>query len=426
MGDVNIRYYTTRQRTGCPKWGYWAPCLKRRNKKTGKIEPTLMAQLGFQLIDCGMDGPRAWAIAESWNRKWDEAFAAHTSGAPIDSHNPRRVYPSDSLGEAFCKFRATKTWDKKKPRTREDWERGWRHIDPVFGDVDPATVALDDLDAWYAALLETVGVREAHRAMKIWRALYNVATTLDRADGARYVTRRDPSLGIRRETPVPRSAIWIYDEARTLVKCAWRMGYKGLAAALAVSWDTMLSPVDVRGLTTGQLSPDPRGPLFQLARAKTGRPAIATLGHKAERILAAYIAGLPARLHPDMPIFHTRGGVPVSRPGGAGKGGNRGGGVPARPRPYTKDKLSADFRVVREAVFPGDTRTIMDFRRSGAVEATAGAVDPAALAGKMANSIDSNRELQATYQPHNATLVRLADEARSRGRTLMRTTGPKK
>jgi len=33
----------------------------------------------------------------------------------------------------------------------------------------------------------------------------------------------------------------------------------------------------------------------------------------------------------------------------------------------------------------------------------------------MANSIDTNRDLQETYQPHNATLVRFADEARMRG-----------
>jgi hypothetical protein len=412
VGKVDIRYYVTRggEKPGTRKWGYWAPCLARRSKISGKIEPTLMAELGFRHADCGEDGPLAWARAESWNRKWDEAYKAHRAGVPQDPLV--RIYPPGSLGEAFAKFRATATWAKKKPRTREDWERGWKRIDPVFGDVDPATVALDDLDGWYDALLDSIGVREAHRAMKIWRALYAVISSLDRTGGERYVSRKDPSLGIRRETPVPRSAIWYEGEAVRLAKRAWRMGYKGLAAALAVSWDTMLSPVDVRGLTTAQLSPDPQGPLFSLARAKTGKAAIGTLSRRAERLLAAYIASLPATLHPDMPIFHTR---------GAGTG--PAGGRPRLPAPYTKDTLSKDFRIVREAEFHGDKRTIMDFRRSGAVEATAGKVDPAALAGKMANSIDTNRDLQATYQPGTASLVRLADEARARGRTLMRGTG---
>jgi hypothetical protein len=63
---------------------------------------------------------------------------------------------------------------------------------------------------------------------------------------------------------------------------------------------------------------------------------------------------------------------------------------------------------------------LMDFRRSGSVEAVAGEVDPTALAGKMANTIDQNKELQATYLPNNATLVRIADAARARGRSKLR------
>jgi len=38
----------------------------------------------------------------------------------------------------------------------------------------------------------------------------------------------------------------------------------------------------------------------------------------------------------------------------------------------------------------------------------------------MSNTIDSNKDLQRTYQPHNTTLVRLADRARARGRTRLR------
>ena len=38
----------------------------------------------------------------------------------------------------------------------------------------------------------------------------------------------------------------------------------------------------------------------------------------------------------------------------------------------------------------------------------------------MANTIDSNKELQATYLPNVASVVRLADEARDRGRAVIR------
>ncbi|WP_146604382.1 hypothetical protein [Rhodoplanes roseus] len=373
-----------------------------------------MRKLGFSMVDCGEDGPQAWAIAHRCNERWDEARKAARAarkGEAVESSGPAaRVYPAGSLGEGYARYRATATWKSKPPRTREDWERGWKHIDPIFGDVDPGSTSLEDLDAWYAALLERVGVREAHRAMKIWRALWRVVAALKKADGTPYCLRQeDPSLGIRRKTPTPRNAIWREGEAVRLVKAAWRNGYRGLAAALAVAWDTMLSPVDVRTLTTAQLRDDGGGSLFSLARAKTGKAAIGTVSRRTERLVAAYIESLPFSLLPDTPIFHTRGGEPGSK-----------GGRPRPPVPYTKDTLGDDFRVVRTLVFPGDTRKLMDFRRSGAVEAVAGGVDPAALAGKMANTIDQNRALQETYLPQNAAVVRLADRARASGRARLR------
>ena len=194
-----------------------------------------------------------------------------------------------------------------------------------------------------------------------------------------------------------------------LVKRAWRMGYRGLAAALAVAWDTMLSPVDVRALTRAQLRGDAQGSLFAVARAKSGKAAIGTLSRRTMRLLNTYSATLPPNLLPSAPIFYTRGGEPGSK-----------GGRPWPPVPYTADTLGDDFRAVRGKEFPGDKRQLMDFRRSGAVEATAGEVDAAALAGKMANTIDQSKQLQATYLPHNATLVRLADRARTRGRSRLR------
>ena len=92
-----------------------------------------------------------------------------------------------------------------------------------------------------------------------------------------------------------------------LVKRAWRMGYRGLAAALAVAWDTMLSPVDVRALTRAQLRGDAQGSLFAVARAKTGKAAIGTLSRRTNRLLDTYSATLPSNLLLSAPIFCTRG-----------------------------------------------------------------------------------------------------------------------
>jgi hypothetical protein len=89
------------------------------------------------------------------------------------------------------------------------------------------------------------------------------------------------------------------------------------------------------------------------------------------------------------------------------------------PSAYSKDTLSKDFRVVRALEFPAEEklpknkrRKVMDFRRSGAVEATAGRVDPAALANKLANTVDTNKRIHQTYNPVNVVSVRRFDEAR--------------
>lgn len=440
MGNVKIRYYTTHQHPGCPKYGFWSPCLRRKNKKTGNSEPTRMALAGFTCQSLGLDGPEAWKKAEAWNEKWDRV----RRGLPIEPTEEKPAFPPCSLGEGFEKFKELGEWRAgKKERTREDWGRGWKHIAPVFGDVDPRSIDLTHISNWYhgdpddpedTGLLGRVGVREAHRAVKIWRALWVVLSTIKNPEGKMYVEGKDPSLGIRRKTPKGRSAVWLYDEIRVLVKTAWRMKYRGLAAALVTLWDTMQSPADVVSLKAGQRHRErvPAGAgrqkrVFQFVeRVKTGAPpVIGTLSHKAERVLNAYIKQLGFTLHDDTPIFWTRGGASVVRNvGSVGRGGDRGGGKPRPPAVYTVDKLGKDFAKVRKVAFPGDRRQIIDFRRSGAIEADAGGVDPKALGAKMNNTIETNTELQRTYLPRSGpqttVLIEMADASRKLGRGRIR------
>src|SRR4051812_25539246 len=86
----------------------------------------------------------------------------------------------------------TAEWRKKAPRTRQDWDRGWGRIDPLFGDIGPRTVSLEDVSAMREHIETTVSRREAHRVIKIWRALWSVSSAMHYCD-----RERDPSLGIR-------------------------------------------------------------------------------------------------------------------------------------------------------------------------------------------------------------------------------------
>jgi hypothetical protein len=153
------------------------------------------------------------------------------------------------------------------------------------------------------------------------------------------VAHRDPSLARANTAPKPRKEVWAEGEVVRLVKTAWRQGYYGLATLIAIGYDTAFSPVDARRLVAGEMRTDGKRIWFQVHRLKTGRDAVGTLTQRSERLLRAYLKWLDVERPAEAPIFRTRGGKPVSRPGRAGeRGGDRGGGASWAPRPYTKDK----------------------------------------------------------------------------------------
>jgi hypothetical protein len=381
--EIKIRHYVVKRGKG-----FWQPTKKMR-------------RLGFYSVPCGADGPDAWAIAELWNLRWDKTRRGEApSPAMVTANNlsPERseeltVYPPRALGEAFRRYRRTAEWTAKAPRTRDDWWRSWRRIKPVFGDCDPRTVSLEDT-AWRAAIEETVSLREAHRALKIWRAMWKVSAALG------YCVRdADPSLGVRNRAAPGRSETWAEGEVARVAKRAWRMGYYGLAAVIAVAWDTQLSPGDVRALRASQLARGGAGQAFFAERGKTGVPVGGVLSVRSMAVLTAYLAKLGVELHGDAYIFRNRSGAP-----------------------YSKDTLGDDFRDVRTAEFgPGERRTIgHDFRRTGAVEAITGGAQAEQLAHAMGNTLSASNALFATYVPVNVATLHSVMEARRKGRSRLR------
>lgn len=368
MARVKIPYYVVKKGRG-----YWQPTASMR-------------QRGFSSIRCGPDGPAAWEKADRCNRFWQQ----HRHGL---EPTERKLWPRGSIGEAFARFKASSEWSRMKPRTREDWERGQRLIEPVFGDLWPGQVTFEHLDEYYAAALTAKGTNEAYRAIKHWRRLWK------KMEAMGYSSASDPSLAIRRKTPPPRSQVWRERETAFLVKTAIRAGYFGLACIVAVAWDTQFSPVDVRTLKRSHLKSHRGRMLFDaLSREKTGRAIIGTVSRPTERLVLAYL-GWNGDQTEDVALFKNRSNAP-----------------------YSKDTLGDDFRAVRGLAFPGDKRVLMDMRRSGAVEAAAGDVDPNALAAKMGSTINRSQHLQRTYQPVDLASVLNADAARRRGRRRIRDT----
>lgn len=346
-----------------------------------------MREQGFAARSLGPDGPKAWAEARRFNDDW----AKHQKGIPTSLAT--KTYPIGSMGHAWQRYRKLQAWADKKPRTREEWDSVWnRWIEPIFGDVDPKTVQVENIEDLRHAILKKISLHAAHRLIKIWRAFWQVMASMDMCQSS-----ADPSFLFRNKAPKGRSATWKEIEVIKLVKTAWRNGYQGLAALLAVSWDTQFQPGDCRSLTLAMRLRDRRGEYFDTSRGKTGKDVIGTLSRRTTKILDEYLKNVGLVLPADAQIFR-----------------NRSGAV------YSSDTLGDDFRDVREIAFPGDTRKMMDMRRSGAVEAVAGKVNPSAMAAKMGNSIDQSKRLQETYLPKRAATVRIADAARRRGRKVLK------
>jgi hypothetical protein len=77
--------------------------------------------------------------------------------------------------------------------------------------------------------------------------------------------------------------------------------------------------------------------LQQDGRAKTGRAAFGTLSKRTERLVSAYLDTLGIELHPEAILFRNRSGAA-----------------------YRAETLAHDFAALRELVFPGDKRRLMD------------------------------------------------------------------
>jgi hypothetical protein len=233
-----------------------------------------------------------------------------------------------------------------------------------------------------------VSITERDRTIKVWRALW----VKMQAMGGYCGNHTDPTLSFANSAPQPRQAQWQRREVLRRVQLAWRKGFHGLAACIAVAWDTMLSPVDARRLTPVQCARDEQGVIFFVDRAKTGRAAAGTLTPWSRAILLAYVKRLGVELTANAPIFRNRSGAP-----------------------YSKDKLGDDFRAVRTAFDPLDERQLADMRRAGAIEGDAGGGSVTDQSNKMANTVATNNNLRKTYNPVNVASVRRFDEARTIG-----------
>jgi integrase len=361
-------------------------------------QPTkAMQEQGFHPKPLGKDDDRSRKVAlglyEAWLRVLNNCEPAPVS--PLASREMAecaRRYPPNSIGDSFQRWIRTNEWSgiPHSTRTKVLWP-AWFRIRDAWAEAAPDTMTFELISEWRAELVEENGVGVAHKTLKFWRKLWKIMRALKTAKGD------DPSLGMRNTAPAPRWQTYTEGEAVILVKRALRAKQYELACVIAVTWDTLFSPGDVRTLVGRHIAYKGKTLWFDRSidgRIKTGRAAIGTVSRRTQRLCEAVWAWRGVEITAEAFAFRKSNGSP-----------------------WRDHELAKAFNRIRDV---GDGRQLRDMRRSGSGEGNSGGANPGLLSAKLANSIQTSNALHKTYAPVDRDAVIAFDRARLAGRQKRR------
>lgn len=296
-----------------------------------------------------------------------------------------------TLAHWLHKFKQQEAWSRKGAETIKEWEYCWPTIEAQFGNMLMTDITPLAFESFYYALEKDRGIYVRWRVIKIMRALFEAAVRYDVVD-------KSPCLTIPNTMPPPRKQIWFASEIATLSIAAKENGYDAMSLAVRLLWETLMSPVDVRTLPVSALKFDLEGFYIETSRAKTGKDVFASLSDELGRDIQAYIEFLGFDLMPSQPILRTV----------------------RDKRRYTKVRFTDEFAKIRKLAFGSDEkRQMRDIRRSGNVEADLGGATPDERAEILANTLNKDSSLDATYTPPTVARARKVAEKRKAGRELL-------
>lgn len=375
MNKVRLPYYVIRKGRGYFEIG------KERAKKSG-----LPAS-----IPLGTDGPEAWTKAHSWYEAYQEA---------LNPNNKKRLggYPPGSLGAAYALWKASPDWLEKKPRTREEYERAWAdHIDPNFGRKLYTKITVSDSEAFHRRLKRDLSKSDAHRTLKVWRAILHMLQKKN-------LLTKAPIGAVTNPMPKGRGQFWLAWEVARLLRAARLLHRvteddRWLRAGLLVrlAWETAMSPPDCRTFRLAMLRKDRSGWYLERPRTKTGAEAKPPISDALADDLHAYATRDGRTPMPSAPLFSTSAGKEMDR--------------------FQMADLFAELR--RVTFGKKEKRQFQDIRRSANLEADLGGASAEDRASVMANALDKNKALDAVYTPVTVARARKTLKAREAGRELL-------
>lgn len=367
--------------------------LRYTVKKRGNLfwQPTPeMRKMGFEPKALGPDTPASQAQALKLYEAWLKAKAER---GKVTS------YPPGTFGAYFDRFKRTTTYAKKAVRTREDYERAWVHIDAwrpapdsfSFSRTVITSITTELCEQFYDHLEKTVSPNERHRTIKWLKVLLADAIVRLRLPYA------SPAAKLVNPQPAGRSAIWLGAEIDVLAKTAKELGYQGMSLAIRIGWETMFSPVDIWTCRRGWMKRDGVGWYLARERTKTSKETFGALSDELAEDLLAYMKAQPFEYTDETPIIRQRNGKAYR----------------------SKDTFGDDFRDVRKAAYPGDTRRFQDIRRSANVEADAAGADKETMGKLLANGLAANKFIDDTYTPPTVAKAREVAAQRIEGRAKL-------
>lgn len=359
--------------------------VERRGLLFWQPTPEMRAK-GFLPKPLGKDGPGARTEAARLYEAWKVEKAR--SSRPTE-------YPTGTFGAYYDRFRRLTKWAGMAPRTREDYERAWKHIDSwrtERGETLARTVltkiTTEDCEALFLHLSVTVSPSERYRTIKCLKILLADAVVRLR------LAISSPAANLTNPQAKGRSQIWLGAEIEVLVRTATEQKFAGMALAVRIAWDSLFSPGDIWPLRRSHALKDGQGRYLRTERAKTGKVAYGALSAPTAAMLDLALDALPGEVDADVQIIRQRNGQPYR----------------------SKDTFGDDFRTVRNKAFPSDKRQFLDIRRSGNVEADAAGADKATMGELLANGMADNRFLEDTYTPATVTKAREVAVQRLDGR----------
>lgn len=355
----------------------------RRNKKAFWEPTPSMRKLGFSNAPLGPHGVIAQQKAITLNHELDKARIVFKKTGETTTQCP---YPSGSLGSVYWSYRQSEAFGRLAPKTRDDYTRAWRFLEPAFANIRITRITEALCEDFQIRMEQDRSQYERHRTIRILRKLLSLCVK-------RQWLPYNPATTLPNPMPAGRSEFWLAHEIATHIIDAHEAGFHGLSVGLRIMWDTLFSPTDVRTIKVGQID----GDMLFNSRNKTSAKGIWTLSGPTVKAIEEYKASLGATLLPDTFLIRMK------------KGGIY----------RTKDTFSKDFRAVRSISFEGDKRQMADYRRSGNFEAALGGASPEDRAAMLANTLDKDAFLDATYTPINRINADKIRGKREAGRAIL-------